>query len=428
MGVQLTPNSSRASGVNLGLGLTLLSVVFFAFLGITTKLAYNAGAGLGLLLAGRFAVAAAVLWPLVWLRRSRRLSRVQVLSGLLLGCGYSLHAFLFSSALGRLAPGVVDMLFFTYPALVMVGAVALRRERWTKRGTLALVASTVGTTLVVLGGLQGIDALGAFLALSSAVAYTAYILTSACQLERFDPVALAALVATGSLATLTVGGIASGGVSLAVDTPAIALVALVGLVTVGGMSTFVAGIGRLGPSRASIISAIQPALTSVLGFVFFADRLGLGQVVGGAFVIFGVAALEVERLPRPSRSPLSWLPRRERRWLGLYETWDVAAGTSIVRQGAVAEACFIIERGCAAVTHDGRKLADLGPGDVFGEVALLNGGARTASVVALSDMRVRVLSRPEFKTALGVLPTFARTVLSLAAERMPTTTRDLVPA
>ncbi len=297
----------------VGVGLTLASAVLLSTLGVTTQLAYDAGAPVGTLLVGRFLVAAPLLWLLVLVLRSRRPSRRQAVAGLALGAGFSAHAALFSASLARLDAGLVDLLVFTYPALVMVGAVALRRERWSTRRALALGAMTAGTSLVLVGGLNGIDPIGAVLAVGAAVAYAAYILISAGQLERTDPLFLTALVTTGAAIVLTFGGIAGGGVSLDLGASAYGLIAAVGLVAVAGMGTFVAGIGRLGASRASIVSAVQPALTPVLGFAVFSDRLGPAQMAGGALVIASVVALEAGALTGEGRSWLAWLPRRERR-------------------------------------------------------------------------------------------------------------------
>ena len=408
----------RAGPVALGIGFTLASALCLSWLGVTTQLAYASGATVGTVLSGRFLIAAAVLWPLVWFVRSRRPARRQVVGGLLLGIGYSAHALLYSSSLARLDPGIVDLLIFTYPAIVTLGAVMLRRERWSGRRALALAAASAGTMLVLVGGLGRIDPLGAALAIGAAVAYSAYILLSTGQLERTDPLVLTALVTTGAAATLTVGGLARRDVSLDVDLSVLAHVALVGLVAVAGMTTFVAGIGRLGPSRASIISAVQPALTPVVGFAVFADRLGRAQMLGGALVIAGIVILEARGLRRGSRSHLAWLPRSERRRMRRIGAVDVPAGLDILREGDPAREFFLIERGRATVTRDGRRVAGLGPGDFFGEIALLRGGRRTASVVAASDMRVRVVPRHEFGRTMRALPTLARVVESVIPQRL----------
>jgi CRP-like cAMP-binding protein len=63
-------------------------------------------------------------------------------------------------------------------------------------------------------------------------------------------------------------------------------------------------------------------------------------------------------------------------------------GAAVVKEGAYANDFFAIEDGTAKVERDGEKLADLGPGDVFGEQALLEGEQRSASVIATSPLRV----------------------------------------
>ena len=418
----------RGGSAALGIGLTLASAVLLSGLGVTTQLAYSAGATVGTLLSGRFLVAALLLWPVVWVLGSRRPTRRQVVVGLLLGVGFSAHALLYSSSLARLDPGVVDMLIFTYPALVTVGAVLLRRERWSGRRALAVAAASAGTMLVLVGGLGRIDPLGAALAVAAALAYAAYILASAGQLRRTDSLVLTALVATGAAATFTFAGLAGGRVSLSGGSSALAMVAVVGLVAVAGMTTFVAGIGRLGPSRASIISAIQPALTPVLGYLVFADQLGSTQIAGGALVIAGVVILEVQSLSLGSRSRFGWLPRSERRLIRRIGMVEVPAGLAIVRQGEPAHSFFMIERGKAAVMRDGREVARLGPGDFFGEIALLQSGRRTASVVAASDMRVRAVPRHEFKRAMNALPTLAHAVERALPKRLSLSRVALAPA
>jgi drug/metabolite transporter (DMT)-like permease len=411
--------SRRISPVAAGLGLTLASAVFYSWLGVLSQLAFDGGATVGTVLSGRFLVAAGILWLLVWVIRPRRPDRRQVLAGLLLGVAMSAHAWLFSTSLTRLDAGLVDLLLFTYPALVMLGAVALRRERWSARRALALGTVTAGTAFVLLGGLQSIDPLGALLALGSAVAYTGYILTSAGQLERTDAFLFTALVATGAAVLLTAAGAAQNDVSLDVGVSALALIGALALVAIAGMVTFVAGISRLGASRASIISAVQPALTPVVGFAVFADRLAPAQMLGGTLVIAGIVILEARGRPFDLRSQPSWLPRRERWTLArLTGAMEVPAGSRLVRQGAPGDAFFLIERGQATVNRDDHKIDDLGPGDFFGELALLGGGERTASVVAATDMRVRVVPERKFAPAMRKLPTLARSVRDVALERV----------
>jgi CRP-like cAMP-binding protein len=68
------------------------------------------------------------------------------------------------------------------------------------------------------------------------------------------------------------------------------------------------------------------------------------------------------------------------------EELSVEEGTMLVREGDFGHAVFAITSGTADVLHDGEVINTLGPGDYFGEVAVMSGGRRSASVVATSPL------------------------------------------
>src|SRR6478735_8430728 len=70
----------------------------------------------------------------------------------------------------------------------------------------------------------------------------------------------------------------------------------------------------------------------------------------------------------------------------------VPAGQVLARKGSVAHEFFVIIDGVAEVIEDGRTVANLGPGDFFGEIALLGDPHRTATVVAATDLDLAVLT------------------------------------
>ncbi len=84
------------------------------------------------------------------------------------------------------------------------------------------------------------------------------------------------------------------------------------------------------------------------------------------------------------------LPALEQLAAGL-ESLDVAAGTPVFEQGDAGDGCYVIESGTAEVVGDGSRIATLGPGDLVGEIALLREVPRTATVRALTDLRLRRL-------------------------------------
>ena len=99
---------------------------------------------------------------------------------------------------------------------------------------------------------------------------------------------------------------------------------------------------------------------------------------------------------------------------------DLPAGRVIAKQGAWAEEFFIIVDGTVDVTRDGEHLRDLGPGDFFGELALLGKIPRTATVTATSPIRALVLGHREFNSLLSSHPSIQNAVLHALAVRVGT--------
>jgi CRP/FNR family cyclic AMP-dependent transcriptional regulator len=96
---------------------------------------------------------------------------------------------------------------------------------------------------------------------------------------------------------------------------------------------------------------------------------------------------------------------------------EVLAGRPLIEQGEGAEAFFVILEGAASVVRDGQELTSLGVGDFFGEIALLETGLRTASVIAETDMRVLVVPRHDFEPLLDALPLAAGQIRRVALQR-----------
>ena len=238
--------------------------------------------------------------------------RRDALLAVALGVGYSAHTTLLFASLTETKAAIVDLLFFTYPALVAVGAVGLRRERWCGRRAAAVAATLVGTAMVLGDSAVGVNAGGAGLALAAALVYAGYILAASSLLPRIDALVFVALLTSGAATAATAGGLVLGQLQSSFSTRDILLLAAIALVsTVLGISSFVAGVARLGPSRASIVSGIQPALTAVLAFLAFRDRLGVLQLVGGALVLGTIVVLESASLrvrPKPASSPTAAAP------------------------------------------------------------------------------------------------------------------------
>jgi hypothetical protein len=92
-------------------------------------------------------------------------------------------------------------------------------------------------------------------------------------------------------------------------------------------------------------------------------------------------------------------------------TVDLEPGDVVVRQGDPGDAVFVIADGTLAVTKDGHKLKEVGRGAVFGEMALLDGGQRSASIEALTRSRLLRIPRDEFEALIDQHPEIARGII-----------------
>lgn len=97
---------------------------------------------------------------------------------------------------------------------------------------------------------------------------------------------------------------------------------------------------------------------------------------------------------------------------------SAAAGTTIVAEGSAGREFYLLLDGTATVRRNGRKVATLGPGDYFGEMALLDARPRSATVEAASDVSLLVIGPREFAAVLQQVPAVARKLLIGLAGRL----------
>ena len=100
------------------------------------------------------------------------------------------------------------------------------------------------------------------------------------------------------------------------------------------------------------------------------------------------------------------------------ERVHIAAGTQMTLEGRVGYEFYVILDGKASVNKAGTDVATLGPGDAFGELALLDRAPRNATVTAATDVEALVMGQREFTAALDVVPTLAHKLLIGMARRI----------
>ena len=96
----------------------------------------------------------------------------------------------------------------------------------------------------------------------------------------------------------------------------------------------------------------------------------------------------------------------------------VKPGTEIVTQGTPGHEFYLVVSGQATVRRNGRKIATLGPGQYFGELALLDRGPRSATVIAETEVELAIISQREFLAVLNQVPAVAYKLLVSMASRL----------
>lgn len=274
---------------NTAISLILLSALGFGSMALFASIAYDAGVSPSMLLTLRFAIAVALLAPLVWLRRAA-LPRGRTLAGfVLMGLLYTGQSQAYFTALMHASSGLVGLLLYTYPVLVTMLAVAIGSEKLDRRTMLLLVVAVAGMAVMLGGDLQGTP-LGIMLGLAAAGIYAVYILLGGRITPGVDP--LAGTLVIMSIAALGNGGFAlAHGSSLPPTAAAWLAIAAIAALSAVAVATFLVGIRHVGPSQASIISTLEPVITLCLGVAVLSESVGGGQLLGGAMVLSAVILL-----------------------------------------------------------------------------------------------------------------------------------------
>jgi drug/metabolite transporter (DMT)-like permease len=281
-----------------GLTLVALSTIAYGVLPILGKVAYAAGVRVLPLLAWRYVIAAALIaildrGPRPPLRERARLWAI--------GSVFVFNSIAYFRALEDIPASVTALVLYTYPVIVALLAALVGVEPLTWRALLATLVAFAGCALTAGGAPAGaaLSLSGVAWALAAALVYASYIVLS----SRFGsgvPARVLALHLAQAAAVICVAfALADGGLALPVDPRGLLAVAGIGVVsTVVAMTTFLAGMALIGPTRASVLSSLEVIVTLILAFLFLGERLGPWQWAGAAFILGAVAFQSLAALRR----------------------------------------------------------------------------------------------------------------------------------
>ena len=281
-----------------GMLFVIVSAIAFGAIAIFAKTAYHAGSDPISVLFFRFAIASLVMIPWVVARRIP-IPRGRFLLGLIVmgGIGYVGMSFCYFTALTLASAGLVAILLYLYPAMVTLFSALLFKERMNGRKLLALFLAIIGTILTIGPGGGG-QFLGILLAMTAPFIYAAYILLGSRILKEVPVLSSSAIVMVS--ASLVFGGaVAVKGLHLPHTWQGWGGVLGIALLsTVFAIIAFFAGLERVGPTNASVLSTFEPITTVFLAFLFLGEEIGTLKMLGGALILVAVILLAKGELER----------------------------------------------------------------------------------------------------------------------------------
>ncbi|WDZ83824.1 DMT family transporter [Micromonospora cathayae] len=274
-----------------GSALVAVSAAGFGLMPVFARYAYSAGLTVSTLLFLRFAVAATLLFGYLAVRRRlpRRVTARQFGALLLLGAVlYALQSLFYFSAVEHISPALAVLLLYLYPAFVLLLSSALGRYRPPLAGVVAILLSLAGMALVLGRPSAAVNLVGVLYAVGAAGVYAVYIVVGDRTSAGLPPLTTSAFVASFAGTSFLVVGTGTG--ELRFGFPAHAWLPVLGVAvvsTVVAIGAFFAGMAVIGPTRASIMSMVEPVVSIGAAWVLLGEAMTPWQALGGAVVLAG---------------------------------------------------------------------------------------------------------------------------------------------
>jgi drug/metabolite transporter (DMT)-like permease len=277
----------------------VISAASFGTLAILGRYAYSDGMDTFTLLALRFCLAAVLMagwlavrgsgWP-----RGKTLAQLIGMGAL----GYVGQSFCYLTATQYASAGLVALLLYLYPTFVAILSVIFLKEKLTRLKVMALVLATIGVAFTA--DPQGGTWTGILLAISAAAIYSVYIIVGTGVLQRVNAIQSSTVIFASAGAVYATLAIINGPHLPRTISGWSIVAAIVLVATVIPVVTFLAGLRRIGPTNASLLSTLEPVVTVLLAALLFDEVLQPAALIGGALILLAVLLLARGELRAPA--------------------------------------------------------------------------------------------------------------------------------
>jgi drug/metabolite transporter (DMT)-like permease len=287
----------------IGILLIIISAASFGTLAIFGRYLYADGMDVFTVLFLRFTIAALLMVVLLFIRHET-LPRGRILLQLIgMGAlGYVGQSFSYMTAIKYASAGLVALLLYLYPIFVAILSTIFLKEKFTSLKILALALATFGAALTA--NPEGGAWTGILLAIAAACIYSIYIIVGAGVMKQVSAIQSSAVIFTSAGAVYGALMTLSGTHFPQTRAGWAAIGAIVIIATVIPVVAFLAGLQRIGPTNASMLSTLEPVVTVLLSAVLFGDLLKPIILAGGLLILIAVIILARSEISPNTEHPL----------------------------------------------------------------------------------------------------------------------------
>jgi drug/metabolite transporter (DMT)-like permease len=273
-----------------GILLIAISAASFGTLAIFGRFLYADGLDTFTMLFLRFGIAAIFMTMILFVRKEK-FPRGKILMQLIgMGAlGYVGQSFSYLSAIKYASAGLVALLLYLYPMFVFILSVMVLREKVTWIQIAALILALVGTALTV--NPDGGQLLGVLFSISAALIYSVYIIVGTNVMKHFSAVQSSVVIFASAGAVYGILMAVKGVHLPSTNTGWLNIAGIVLVATVIPVVTFLAGLERIGPTNAAMLSTLEPVVTVLLAAWIFGEQLQPIVLLGGGFILIAVILL-----------------------------------------------------------------------------------------------------------------------------------------
>ena len=249
----------------------ILSACAFGIMPILAKLSYRGGANAYSTLFLRFLFAAIMLFYYLKTKGiSMKLTKKQLILIIIIGVlGFTLTTSSLYMSYNYISIGMASMIFYIYPSIVTILAYVVYKEKIYPRKIISLLISLIGIYVLIDKGSVNFNIKGIILAGIAAVLYSLYVLgASHKEFKNINSYVLTFYISCASATFMFIAAEVTNNFNINISFYALVAILLISFIsTVVALMAFLEGVRLIGPSKASILSTIEPIVSLILGII-----------------------------------------------------------------------------------------------------------------------------------------------------------------